>query len=122
MKKVTIKVADSKPDHIPQKEYDLAKRVGPMLVNAVTALENVRRGNGLYQIEPEKPKEDATINFNGLAVEDMGRSQLFTAAMTLGVTIKNKSVSTAKLREMVSAKFQAFIEGNAGEDEDQDKE
>lgn len=111
MKKVTIKVADERPDNISVKEYDQAKKLGPLEVNAVTALQNVRLSKGLYQIVPEKVDQEATLNFNGTPISEMGRALLFQAAMTLGITIAKKNIETAKLRQLVQDKFQAFVDG-----------
>lgn len=116
MKKLTIKPVENKPDHISVEEFKAATRLGPLEMNAVTARQNVVLSNGLYEIVPEKIATEAEFNFNGVPISEMGRQQLFMAAMTFGVTIKNKRVETGKLREMVQTKFDEFVNG-APEDE-----
>lgn len=120
MKKLTIKPVAERPDHIPVKVYDAAKKLGPLEVNAVTARENVVQSKGLYEIVPEKVVEEAQFNFNGIPVAEMSRANLFQAAMTLGMTISKKNIATPKLREAVQAKFDDFVNG-APEEADEDE-
>lgn len=124
MKKAIIKVADEKPSGITQKDYDAAKKTGEIECNYVTAITNVRLSKGLYELKPEPKDIEAEYQFQGVNIEQMTRAQLFAAAMTFGVTIKNKGVPTAKLRAMVQTRFQEFVDaedepdgGGSGEPE-----
>lgn len=119
MKKVTIRVVKSRPDNILVKDFEAAKKRGNLEVNAVTAIENVRASKGLYEIVPEKATEDVTLNMNGTPIEEMTRAQLFTAAVALGVTIKNKKVETSKLRDLISKQFQEFVDGAPDETDEE---
>lgn len=120
MKKMILKVADQKPEGVTAEEYAKAKKIGEIECNAVTAIKNVRLSNGLYEIKPEPKDIEAEFNFNGVNVAEMNRSQLFMAAMTFGVTIQKPNIATVKLRELVQAKFDAFVEAG-GEDPEPDQ-
>lgn len=114
MKKVTLTVAAQRPENVLVKDYDAAKKVGDIVVNAITAVQNVKLSKGLYVIKPEPKEIEAEFNFNGVPIETMTRAQLFMAAMTFGVTIKKPNIETAALRKLVQTKFDVFV--NSGDD------
>lgn len=111
MKKLKIKVSDTKPEGMSENDYEKLKKQPPIECNAVTAVENVRNSKGLYEIMPEPKDIEAEFKFQGTPIEKMDREQLIMSALNFGVTIKNKAITTDKLRELVQAKFDEIASG-----------
>lgn len=90
---------DFKPQTAEQKAaLEDAKNKGPMEVTYVTAMENVARSAGMYQLLVEK--QEPAFAAPAL-LDDMTSDQLKEVAVRQGITIRKQRISKADLLAVI---------------------
>lgn len=101
-------------------EWKAAVTAGPKIVPAVTALEAIQNGRGLYEIE--RKKVEAEVRVSGLTVGDLPSEQLKIIAAQMGKPIR-KQISRKALVQFVEGLLsdvpvtdEADVEPDEGQD------
>lgn len=123
MKKITLIPAAERPEGVSDADYRAAKKKGEVTMNAVTAIEALRLGKGLYTVKPvPKPQ----VEIKAKEPTEMTAAELAAEMTSFGKPPRKKMTRQAaidfvkKLRED-AAKFITDDEDVGGDDEGGDE-
>lgn len=81
MKKLTIRPVKERPEGVSEKDFKEAHRKGEIEVNAITAIEALKNGGGLYEI---KPPAKQVVEVKGKEPEEMTKAELVAEMTAFG--------------------------------------